>query len=225
MKYNSKDLLCGIDGGGTTTKVVVSNLEGEIVCHFLEDTINHYGAGTEKAAKTFRGISTKLKEKFGCLPSIIFVGNSALEGLADDAPVQQLTQGVFTLSKVVFHSDVYIALLGFTIGNPGAVLISGTGSMACGIDEKSNYHTVGGWGQTLGDEGSAYHMALSGIKGALRAHDGIQEPTILMQKLMSFYSLNNMHEIIDKVYNPPVEKSFIAAFAIEVANTRTFPSI
>ena len=218
MEYNSSELLCGIDGGGTTTKVVVSNLKGNVVCSFLSDTINHYGAGSAKVAKTFKGIASKLNKKLECLPSIIFVGNSALEGLANDALVLELTQGAFTPSKVVFHSDVYIALLGFTLGNAGAVLISGTGSMACGIDDAGKYYTVGGWGQTLGDEGSGYHMAINGIKAALRAHDGLQEPTILSQKLKSFFGLNHLHDIIDKVYNPPAEKSFIAAFSIEVAN-------
>ena len=67
---------------------------------------------------------------------------------------RNLPTGVFHPSKVVFHSDVYIALLSFTMGNPGAVLISGTGSMACGIDAEGVYHTAGGWGQVLGDEGS-----------------------------------------------------------------------
>ena len=150
------------------------------------------------------------------MPGTIFTGNSALDGLAEDALVQQLTKGVFHPSKVVFHSDVYIALLSFTMGNPGAVLISGTGSMACGIDAGGVYHTAGGWGQVLGDEGSAYHMALEGIKAALRAYDGLSEPTQLSARVMKFFDLKKMSDIIDKIYNPPVEKSLIAAFAPEV---------
>ena len=30
IKHSSSELLCGIDGGGTTTKVVVCNLEGQM---------------------------------------------------------------------------------------------------------------------------------------------------------------------------------------------------
>ncbi len=150
------------------------------------------------------------------MPGTIFTGNSALDGLAEDELVQQLTKGVFHTSKVVFHSDVYIALLSFTMGNPGAVLISGTGSMACGIDAEGVYHTAGGWGQVLGDEGSAYHMALKGIKAALHAYDGLSEPTQLSARVMKFFDLGKMSDIIDKIYNPPVEKSAIAAFAPEV---------
>ena len=123
---------------------------------------------------------------------------------------------MFQPSRIVFHSDVYIALLSFTMGNPGAVLISGTGSMACGIDAGGVYHTAGGWGQVLGDEGSGYHMALEGIKATLHAYDGLSEPTKLSASVMKFFDLKKMSDIIDKIYNPPVEKSVIAAFAIEV---------
>jgi N-acetylglucosamine kinase-like BadF-type ATPase len=216
IKHCSNELLCGIDGGGTTTKVVVCNLEGQMVHSFQTGTINHYGAGIPKVRENFAAIAAKLIAKFACLPGTIFTGNSALDGLAEDALVQQLTNGVFHPSKVVFHSDVYIALLSFTKGNPGAVLISGTGSMACGIDAGGVYHTAGGWGQVLGDEGSGYHMALNGIKAALRANDGLSEPTQLSASVMKFFDLKKMSDIIDKIYNPPVEKSVIAAFAIEV---------
>ena len=215
--YLSSELLCGMDGGGSITKVVVCNLEGEILHSFQAATINHYGAGTSKVSENFTTISGELLSKFPCLPGVIFVGNSALDGRAEDSLVQELTQGVFQSAKVVFHSDVYVALMGFTLGNPGAVLISGTGSMACGIDADGVYHTAGGWGQVLGDEGSAYDMALEGIKAALRAFDGLSEDTQLTSRLMQYFELEKMSDIIEKVYNPPLEKSLIAAFAVEVA--------
>ena len=214
--YGSNELLCGIDGGGTTTKVLVCNLEGQKVHSFQTGTINHYGAGIPKVKENFAAIAAELIALCGCLPGTIFTGNSALDGLVEDVLVQQLTEGVFQSSKVVFHSDVYIALLSFTMGDPGAVLISGTGSMACGIDAEGVYHTAGGWGQVLGDEGSGYHMALKGIKAALHAYDGLSEPTLLSARVMKFFDLGKMSDIIDKIYNPPVEKSVIAAFAPEV---------
>ena len=216
VKHSSEELLCGIDGGGTTTKVIVCNLEGQMLHSFETGTINHYGAGIPKVKKNFASIASTLNAKFACLPGCIFTGNSALDGLAEDVLVQEVTGGLFHPSKVVFHSDVYIALLSFTMGNPGAVLISGTGSMACGIDAEGIYHTAGGWGQVLGDEGSAYHLALSGIKAALCAYDGLSEPTLLGNRVMQFFELKKMSDIIDKIYNPPVEKSVIAAFAPEV---------
>jgi len=216
LTYSSADLLGGIDGGGTTTKVVVCNLDGQIVYSFQAGTINHYGAGIEKVRQNFAAIAARLVENLGCLPGIIFTGNSALSNLVSPELVQKLTAGVFNTSKTFFHSDVYIALLGFTLGKPGAVLIAGTGSMACGIDTHGAYHTTGGWGQILGDEGSGYHMAQEGMKAALRAHDGMSEPTQLTTRLKRYFNLEKITDIIDRIYHPPVEKSVIAAFATEV---------
>lgn len=215
--FHSGELLCGMDGGGSTTKVVVCNLKGQVLNSFQAGTINHYGAGTAKVSKNFASISDWLLSEFACMPATIFVGNSALDDRAEDSLVKELTQGVFQPAKVVFHSDVYVALMGFTLGKPGAVIISGTGSMACGIDANGVYHTAGGWGQVLGDEGSAYHMALKGIKAALRSHDGLSGDTQLTSRIMHFFELGKMSDIIEKVYNPPLEKSLIAAFAVEVA--------
>jgi len=215
-KPSPGELLCGIDGGGTTTTVVVCDLEGRIFQTFQCGTINHYGAGIPKAREVFADIAARLIAKFASLPGTIFIGNSALEGPAEDQLVQELTGGVFHPSKVVFHSDVYIALLSFTLGNPGAVIIAGTGSMACGLDAGGVYHTAGGWGQVLGDEGSAFHMALEGIKAALLAYDGLAEATQLVERVLHFFKLEKMHDIIDMIYNPPVEKSVIASFAPEV---------
>lgn len=216
LKYSPSDLLCGIDGGGTTTKVVVCNREGEIVYSFLRGTINHYGAGIEVVRENFQEIASGLKAYSGWLPGTIFTGNSALSHKVSQEIIKELTAGAFGASSVHFHSDVYIALLGHTLGKPGAMLIAGTGSMACGIDSNGTYHTVGGWGQVLGDEGSAYHLAMEGMKSTLRAYDGMSKPTQLTNRLLKFFDLKEISGIIDKIYYPPIEKSVIAAFATEV---------
>lgn len=221
IKYNPADLFCGIDGGGTTTKVVVCNRDGEVVSSFLTGTINHYGAGIVKVRENFHVIAAHLLDYFGCLPGNIFIGNSALSNKVSQEVIQDLTAGAFGVANIHFHSDVYIALLGFTLGKPGAVLISGTGSMACGIDTNGVYHTAGGWGQVLGDEGSGYHMAQEGMKAALRAHDGMSMPTQLTARLIKYFNLNEISDIIKKIYYPPVEKSVIAAFATEVEQAAT----
>ena len=215
-KHDPADLFCGIDGGGTTTKVVVCNRNGEVVSSFLTGTINHYGSGIVKVRENFHVIAAHLLEYFGCFPGNIFIGNSALSNKVSQDVIQDLTAGAFGVANIHLHSDVYIALLGFTLGKPGAVLISGTGSMACGIDANGVYHTAGGWGQVLGDEGSGYHMAQEGMKAALRAHDGMSSETQLTARMINHFKLNEVSEIIKKIYYPPVEKSVIAAFATEV---------
>lgn len=215
-KTSMEKLLCGIDGGGTTTSVVLCDQSGKLVGSFKTGSVNHYGIGIEKVLETYKSIHDGIISLAGRLPDAVFIGSSALESKATDEEAQRLTGGFFSTARLCVHSDVYIALLGFTLGEQGAILISGTGSMACGFDRQGNYFTSGGWGQTLGDEGSGYHLALSGIQAALRGFDGVSVPTALTERVMNFFSLNTMTEIIDLFYDPPLEKDKIAAFAPEV---------
>lgn len=209
-------LICGIDGGGTSTKIVVCDDEGRMFTEFSDGSINHYGVGSDKAKETYRSIRKGLTDKLGRMPDAVYIGCSALDGQATDEEAREITGGAFEPCPLVVHSDVWIALLGFTMGQRGAILISGTGSMACGIDKNGTYRTAGGWGQTLGDEGSGYHLALMGIQAALRGYDGVTAATGLTGSLVRFYGLSEMSEIIDLFYNPPIEKSRIASFATEV---------
>lgn len=206
---------CGIDGGGTRTTAVVCNELGEIVGRIKTGSINHFGIGIDKARENYTSVKEQLVALLGREPDITYIGNSALDGRATDELVQQLTGGIFN-EKIIMHSDVYIALLGFTQGASGALLISGTGSMACAIDIEGNYHTSGGWGQILGDEGSGYHLGIMGIRAALQYHDQMAAPTILLERLIDYYNLNTPADLIEKIYNPSGEKGEIAAFAVEV---------
>ncbi|MEA4917171.1 N-acetylglucosamine kinase [Proteiniphilum sp.] len=208
-------LFCGIDGGGTTTTAVVCDERGNILGSFQAGSINHYGVGLEKARENYAFIKEQLIALLGCEPDITYIGNSALDSEATDELVQQLVGGIFH-KKTLMHSDVYVALLGFTQGSPGALLISGTGSMACAIDREGNYHTSGGWGQILGDEGSGYHLGLKGVQAALQFHDQMAPPTLLLERLIGFYHLSRVADLIEIVYSPSLEKGTIAAFAIEV---------
>lgn len=212
---NERMFFCGIDGGGTHTTAVVCNEHGEILGSIKAGSINHYGAGIEKVRENYTSVKEQLMALLGREPDITYIGNSALEGKATDELVQQLVGGIFN-EKIIMHSDVYIALLGFTQGASGALLISGTGSMACAVDREGNYHTSGGWGQILGDEGSGYHLGLMGIRAALQYHDQMAPPTILLKRLIDFYNLNSLADLIEIVYNPSLEKGRIAAFAVEV---------
>ena len=206
---------CGIDGGGTTTTAVVCDECGKIQGSFKAGSINHYGVGLEKARENYVAIKEQLIRLLGSEPDITYIGNSALDGEATDEVVQQLVGGIFH-KKILMHSDVYIALLGFTRGASGALLISGTGSMACAIDQEGNFHTSGGWGQILGDEGSGYHLGMAGIQAAIHFHDQMAPPTLLLERLLAFYRLNNLADLIEIVYGSSPEKGNIAAFAIEV---------
>ena len=126
-EFSTEMLICGIDGGGTSSKVVVCDHEGRMVTEFSDGSINHYGVGSDKAKETYLSIRKGLMDRLGRMPDAVYIGCSALDGQATDEEAREITGGAFEPCPLVVHSDVWIALLGFTLGQQGAILISGTG--------------------------------------------------------------------------------------------------
>ncbi len=82
--------------------------------------------------------------------------------------------------RVAVTSDAVIAHAGALDGEPGVVLIVGTGVVALAIDADGVLRTADGWGPWLGDEGGGAWIGAAGLRAALRAHDGRGPSTTLL---------------------------------------------
>jgi N-acetylmuramic acid 6-phosphate etherase len=82
--------------------------------------------------------------------------------------------------RVAVTSDAVIAHAGALNGQPGVVLIAGTGVVALAIDADAALRTADGWGPWLGDEGGGAWIGAAGLRAALRAHDGRGPSTALL---------------------------------------------
>jgi len=82
--------------------------------------------------------------------------------------------------RVAVTSDAVIAHAGALNGEPGVVLIAGTGVAALAIDADGALRTADGWGPWLGDEGGGAWIGAAGLRAALRAHDGRGPSTTLL---------------------------------------------
>jgi N-acetylmuramic acid 6-phosphate etherase len=82
--------------------------------------------------------------------------------------------------RVTVTSDAVLAHAGALNGQPGVVLIAGTGVVAIAIDADGTLRTADGWGPWLGDEGGGAWIGAAGLRAALRAHDGRGPSTTLL---------------------------------------------
>ncbi len=82
--------------------------------------------------------------------------------------------------RVAVTSDAVIAHAGALNGQPGVVLIAGTGVVALAISADGALCTADGWGPWLGDEGGGAWIGAAGLRAALRAHDGRGPSTVLV---------------------------------------------
>src|SRR4051812_43439852 len=84
-------------------------------------------------------------------------------------------------ASVAVTSDAVLAHAGALAGEPGVVLIAGTGVVALAIGADGALRTADGWGPWLGDEGGGAWIGASGLRAALRAHDGRGASTALLE--------------------------------------------
>lgn len=107
---------------------------------------------------------------------------------------QKLSKQLAGDMDVVVEHDAAIAHAGALRCLHGIVVISGTGSMAFGIDEHGNSARADGLGHWLGDEGSGFWIGMEALRSWARAFDGRCEHTALCELLPKALNLNSPRE-------------------------------
>lgn len=210
-------LFLGLDGGGSKTTALVCDETGAVQACAVGGSINYYGVGMPRARENLQKIMQTLKQKNGIDSyAAAFIGMSALNTRATKAELCRFADGILTAEKLEMDSDLYIALQALSQTGPACVIVSGTGSMAAARLADGRLSTSGGWGHLLGDEGSGYAIALAGIQAGVRALQGSAPATGLAQAVLGQYGTASLDGLVELFYDPPMEKSRIAAFAAQV---------
>ncbi len=204
----------GIDGGGTRTVALCTDANGTVLAKVAGDSINFYSEGMEQARANMREVLEKIENLTGiCEYEGVFIGSSALGGRADEEILKAFTSDIFNAENIVMDSDLSAALMTMYDHEESVAVISGTGSMAVLKTAQGEIKTAGGWGYILGDEGSAYAIAIDGIRAGIRGFEGSGEKTALTDELTSFFNANDIYDLIGLFYDPPMERKKIADFA------------
>ncbi|SFH54762.1 BadF/BadG/BcrA/BcrD ATPase family protein [Pisciglobus halotolerans] len=201
--------IIGIDSGGTSTEAAAYDKDGKALATaktgFGNPLINKEKA-IEHLEKAIEDIFKKLGRK-NC-SHIIF----GLAGL-DSGNFKEELEGHFQKydSSITFLNDAWLAYFALLQNKEGILVISGTGSIAMGIKDGRKYR-AGGWGNLLGDEGSAYAIALQMIKNSLIAYDkGKSSISFLNRELLNELHAKTIFEVVQFVYQH--KKDEVAALA------------
>lgn len=206
----------GIDGGGTRTTAAVSDENGSILLKEAGKTINFYSVGMETARANLGAIIENIENKLGKITfKGAFIGCSALDVEADEDLTRKLCGGVIDAERLKIHSDVYIALKAVGEAVCPCAAICGTGSMAIAEDENGKTQITGGWGHTVGDEGSALGISLRALRLCCQLCDR-GEASPLLESANAFFGVDDFRKAIDIIYSPETTKDVLAGFAAEV---------
>jgi len=206
-------VLIGIDGGGTHSTAVAACPDGRIAAVAEGGGANFHNIGVEAVRQHLEEMVGALCRQCGCEAEEVCVGMSALDTTADEATRALFATGAIRLEQLDLQSDAYIALMGFTQGQPGVIVICGTGSMLLMLDAQGRQTAAGGWGYLLGDAGSGYTLAREGLLAAIDASEGTGPDTPLLGDALAFFGAEQPRGLIDRIYAPETTPDKLAGFA------------
>lgn len=215
----------GIDGGGTTARLRVESLRGELLFLTEASSVNPRSVGWDGARGELEKLFAELYKGTKLSPDACAAGFAGIAGIdrPDDAPMMTAIlrdAGEFGIDTVIeVKNDSIPALAGAFGEMKGILLIAGTGSIAVGTDGAGRTVRSGGWGHVLGDEGSAYWVGLRALNAAVRFHDRRGPQTDLLGRALAYFGEKEPFSLIPAVYEP-FDKAKIAAFARIAAEER-----
>ena len=208
----SDNYLIGIDGGGTKTIAVAARKDGTILAAERGEGINYNNIGMDRARNNLKDIVDRLESRLEGECEAMSIGMPALDAPADEALTRAFAGELFDPGLLDMQSDAYMALIGFTLGQAGMIVICGTGSILLMMDENGTQHVRGGWGPMLGDPGSGYSLAIDGLKAAIEDWENIGEHTSIAGAAMKHFGLSKPRELIDRVYADGQSRASLARF-------------
>lgn len=209
----------GIDGGGTKSRLMAMDGNGTLAGPWFGESTNLASNREEEVRDHISALYRRFLQAQGITGEEIAAFCIGSAGVDVQENVIQLTAvirdaGITCPIKVV--NDVEILLAGESGGKPGAVLISGTGSVAFGKNAAGETHRTGGWGHLVGDEGSGYWIAQEAVRQCLHARDGRRQPTIMADMLCKAAGVDDVTGLTIMVYGPDSNKSKLAGLGFHV---------
>lgn len=208
----------GVDGGGTRTVALIANEKGRVLGRGEAGPSNYHTAGLAAAAEGIRQAVHLAIADAGIVEPALGAAFFAIAGV--DRPIdRQILSAAIARTElscpVLLAHNAAATLAGATGGQPGVVVIAGTGAITYGEDDQGSMARAGGYGPLLGDEGSGYDIGRKALIAAMRAEDGRGPQTILVERFKQRFMLEQMADLINLVYgNPaPLQRTEIAGLA------------
>ena len=206
----------GVDGGGTKTLGAIAGRDGAVLAQHEVGSTNHHSNPIEVVRNNLGTLIRTLLETAKAEPQqvdCIVLGMAGVDRPEDKPLMKGIVAEFLPTAECVPVNDAVIALVGGALKPMGIVVISGTGSIAFGVNGGGRTARAGGWGHILGDEGSGYCLALRALRAVCRAHDGRTPPTRLTEMVLSHLKLERPEQLLGWMKQIQAGKAQIGALS------------
>ena len=208
-------LFLGVDGGQSSTTALVGDEAGRVLGSGTGGPCNHVGAaeGRDKLARAVTASVAAACAQAQLDPRQIHFEAACfgMSGGPDDK--ESILSGILPASKLIVTHDALIALSGATAGEPGVVVIAGTGSIAFGRNAAGETARAGGWGYLFGDEGGGFDIVRQAMRAALRFEEGWGPETALRGVLLAATGAPDANEAMHRLYTAEWPRPRVASLS------------
>ncbi len=209
----SQRLFLGVDGGQSSTIALIGDETGRVVGHGRGGPCNHVKGpeGREKFTRAIEGSVGAAVEAAGLHHprfEVAFLGFSG--GPADK---EALLHAMLPAARILVTHDGLIALAGATAGEPGIIIIAGTGQFTFGRNAAGRSARAGGWGYVFGDEGGGFDLTRQALRAALRMEEGWGPPTSLHALLLAESGAADANDLLHRFYTTDYPRPRIAGYS------------
>jgi N-acetylglucosamine kinase-like BadF-type ATPase len=201
----------GIDAGGTKTFGMLADEEGRVLRQARGGGANLRVHGEEEVSRVLAGLLPELAAPEPV--AALCVGMAGVDRPAEKKRVEALLRGLGVTGEVLVDNDAVVALRAGAPGGVGIVVVSGTGSIAYGVEATGKRARSGGWGYLLGDEGSAFWLGHAAVQQGIRATEGRGPATLLYQLISERLGIESPGRLLEWFYDPQRSRGRIAELA------------
>ena len=194
-----KELIAGVDGGGSKTRLILATETGDELASVEGGRSGMRPGEAKKAGATVAALVSEALSIAGILdavPTILYGGFAGVGRAEERRDLENELSRLGVADEVVVDSDAAIALVDAFGDGPGIIVIAGTGSIAYARGINGELARCGGWGPVFGDEGSGGWLGRRALGVVAAAADGREPPTALTGGILTAAEVNTPEELI-----------------------------
>lgn len=207
--------VAAIDGGGTKTRAGLYGPDGALLSEAEAGASNPIDIGHRGSVAVLANLVRNLLGERKATLDLLVAG---IAGAGSRSVAQRLADALMrrlSLRRLIVSNDLVPLLQANRPKGPALLVVAGTGSALLGRDSRGRIRQFGGWGPLLGDEGSAYRLAVAGLRAAVAASGLARAGTILTERLPEAAGLENLKAF--KSWTGTASRQEVAALAPAVS--------
>ena len=191
-KQNKPIYLIGVDGGGTKTKLIITNGKGKILSHTITGPSNITRSIDQAWKSITKGIEYLIKDYNIDIKNAEFklglgvAGAEYNEVKSDFLKIKN--DYIPYINNITLESDAHAACLGIHKGKPGAIIIVGTGTQGYQIEQDFSTTKIACWGSPVDDQGGGAWIGLEAIRHTFKCIDGRKNPGLMSGLIFSKFN-------------------------------------